>query len=52
MEKLDEMIRARLRIVLWKQWKSITGRARNLMKLGHLRTQTYRLANTRKDTVG
>ena len=32
MVKLDEMMRSRLRIVLWKQWKGITGRARNLMK--------------------
>ncbi|WP_410479197.1 group II intron maturase-specific domain-containing protein [Pedobacter miscanthi] len=34
MLRLDELMRTRLRIVLWKQWKSITGRARNLMKMG------------------
>lgn len=48
MEKLDEMMRARLRIVLWKQWKSITGRARNLMKMGLVKSRAYQLANTRK----
>jgi len=48
MIRLDEMIRNRLRIVLWKQWKSITGRARNLMKLGIVKTRAYQLANTRK----
>lgn len=48
MEKLDELMRTRLRIVLWKQWKSITGRARNLMKVGVVKSRAYQLANTRK----
>ncbi|MFC1226787.1 group II intron reverse transcriptase/maturase, partial [Pedobacter sp. BG31] len=48
MAKLDEMMRNRLRIVLWKQWKSITGRARNLMKMGVVKSRAYQLANTRK----
>lgn len=48
MLKLDEMMRTRLRIVLWKQWKSITGRARNLMKMGVAKSRAYQLANTRK----
>ena len=48
MIRLDEMTRSRLRTVLWKQWKSITGRARNLMKLGIVKTRAYQLANTRK----
>jgi RNA-directed DNA polymerase len=48
MAKLDEMMRTRLRIVLWKQWKSITGRARNLMKMGVVKSRAYQLANTRK----
>jgi len=48
MVKLDEMMRSRLRIVLWKQWKGITGRARNLMKMGVIRSRAYQLANTRK----
>lgn len=48
MVKLDEMMRTRLRIVLWKQWKSITGRARQLMKMGVVKSRAYQLANTRK----
>jgi len=48
MEKLDELMRTRLRIVLWKQWKGITGRARNLMKVGVVKSRAYQLANTRK----
>ncbi|WP_449421139.1 hypothetical protein, partial [Pedobacter rhizosphaerae] len=38
----------RLRIVLWKQWKSIKGRARNLMEMGVGKSRAYQLANTRK----
>jgi len=41
-------MRTRLRIVLWKQWKSIKGRARNLMKMGLEKSRAYQLANTRK----
>ncbi|WP_411274055.1 group II intron reverse transcriptase/maturase [Daejeonella sp.] len=48
MVKLDEMMRTRLRIVLWKQWKNITGRARKLMKMGVVKSRAYQLANTRK----
>jgi len=48
MLRLDELMRTRLRIVLWKQWKSITGRARNLMKMGVVKSRAYQLANTRK----
>ncbi len=48
MEKLDGLMRTRLRIVLWKQWKGITGRARNLMKVGVVKSRAYQLANTRK----
>jgi len=48
MVKLDELMRTRLRIVLWKQWKSIKGRARNLMKMGLVKSRAYQLANTRK----
>jgi RNA-directed DNA polymerase len=48
MVRLDELMRTRLRIVLWKQWKSIRGRARNLMKMGVVKSRAYQLANTRK----
>lgn len=43
MARLDEITRPRLRIVLWKQWKGITGRARNLMKLGIAKKRAYQL---------
>lgn len=48
MTKLDEMTRTRLRIIIWKQWKSITGRARNLMKIGVPKAKAYEWANSRK----
>lgn len=48
MEKLDELMRTRLRIVMWKQWKGTTGRTRNLMKIGVEKSRAYQLANTRK----
>jgi hypothetical protein len=41
-------MRTRLRIILWEQWKGITGRARNLMRMGVVKSRAYRLANTRK----
>jgi RNA-directed DNA polymerase len=34
MQKLDSKAYNRLRICIWKQWKTISGRYRNLMKLG------------------
>jgi RNA-directed DNA polymerase len=48
MTRLDEMTRTRLRIIIWKQWKSITGRARNLMKIGVQKAKAYEWANSRK----
>jgi RNA-directed DNA polymerase len=48
MTRLDEMTRSRLRIITWKQWKSITGRARNLMKIGVPKARAYEWANSRK----
>lgn len=32
--KLDEMVRVRLRMIIWKQWKKTHTRMRNLIKLG------------------
>ena len=48
MIRLDESVRTRLRIVLWAQWKTITGRARNLMRLGVTKSKAFQLSNTRK----
>ena len=34
LEKLDEMIRTRLRMCIWKSWKKISNRIKQLIKLG------------------
>jgi RNA-directed DNA polymerase len=41
MQKLDEMFRHRLRMGLWKQWKTPQMRLRNLEKLGLSRRASY-----------
>jgi len=48
MTRLDEMTRTRLRIIIWKQWKTITGRIRNLIKIGIQKAKAYEWANSRK----
>ena len=48
MTELDKLVRRRLRILLWKQWKTIGNRIRNLVKLGVKRWLAYQHANTRK----
>jgi Retron-type reverse transcriptase len=48
MLKLDEMMRVRLRIIIWKQWKHAKTRQRNLMKLGVSRGKAYEWSHTRK----
>ena len=44
----DEWYRRRLRMVLWKQWKRISTKQANLMKLGVDRYKAWEYANTRK----
>jgi RNA-directed DNA polymerase len=44
----DEWYRRRLRMVLWKQWKRISTKQANLMKLGINRQKAWEYANTRK----
>jgi RNA-directed DNA polymerase len=46
--KVDEWYRRRLRMVIWKQWKRIRTRGRNLMKLGINKYKAWEWANTRK----
>ena len=46
--RVDEWYRRRLRMVLWKQWKRIRTRGRNLMKLGIVKYKAWEFANTRK----
>lgn len=46
--KVDEWYRRRLRMVIWKQWKRIRTRLRNLLKLGVGKQKAWEHANTRK----
>jgi len=46
--RVDEWYRRRLRMVIWKQWKRIKTRLRNLTKLGVNKYKAYEWANTRK----
>jgi len=48
MEELNQWIRRRLRMYIWKQWKKISTKANNLMKLGAKRQKAWEWANTRK----
>ena len=46
--ELDKWIRRRLRACIWKQWKKIRTRYRNLVKLGIDNWKAWEYANTRK----
>jgi len=46
--RVDEWYRRRLRMVIWKQWKRVRTRGRNLMKLGINKYKAWEWANTRK----
>lgn len=48
LKELDKWIRRRLRACIWKQWKKISTRHRNLVKLGINKYKTWEYANTRK----
>jgi RNA-directed DNA polymerase len=48
MIRLDEMMRVRLRIIIWKQWKHAKTRQRHLMKLGINRGKAYEWSHARK----
>ena len=43
-ERLDSSIRYRLRMCIWKHWKTAKNRAKNLMKLGVPRWAAYNVA--------
>lgn len=45
---LDEWLRSRIRQYIWKSWKKIKTRIKNLVKLGMTRNQARAFANTRK----
>ena len=46
--EIDEWYRRRLRMVIWKQWKRIKTKGRNLIKLGIESSKAWSFANTRK----
>jgi len=46
--RIDEWLRRRLRMCIWKQWKLVRTRYRNLKKLGISDNQSHQWANTRK----
>ena len=48
MKRIDEWYRRRLRMVIWKQWKKIKTKRRNLIKLGINKYKAWEYANTRK----
>lgn len=48
MKELDELVRTRLRMGLWKQWKKPKTKMQNLLRLGVKRQQAYEWGNSRK----
>ena len=48
MKRLDEYVRTRLRIGIWKQWKQPETRRMNLMKLGIKNQKAYEWSYSRK----
>ena len=48
MQELDELVRTRLRMGLWKQWKRPYRRRMNLKKLGINPGKAYEWSNSRK----
>ncbi len=48
MIRTDEWYRRRLRMVIWKQWKRVRTRFRNLKSLGLHKFKAWEFANTRK----
>lgn len=48
LERIDEWFRRRLRSLIWKQWKRIKTKLRNLIKLGIPKQKAWEYANTRK----
>ena len=48
MVELNQWLRRRLRMYIWKQWKKIGTKTINLMKLGATKQKAWEWANTRK----
>ena len=47
-ERAEELLRTRLRVIKWKEWKRTQTRIAELIKLGISRAKAYQYANTRK----
>ena len=47
-KRLDELLRSRVRKLLWQKWKKPKTRRRNLIKLGIPKSRAYQWSNTRK----
>ena len=47
MKELDELVRTRLRMGIWKQWKRIKTKVMNLQKLGISKQKAYEWGNSR-----
>ena len=47
-EGIEEFLRTRLRVIRWKEWKRISTKIRELVKLGVSKGLAYQHANTRK----
>ena len=47
-EEIDEHLRTRIRVIIWKQWKVPTRKEKALIKLGVEPGLAYNIANTRK----
>ncbi|WP_413773548.1 group II intron maturase-specific domain-containing protein [Marinobacter sp. Arc7-DN-1] len=43
-EAMDGWVRRRLRLILWRQWKRVHTRARNLMRLGLVEERAWKSA--------
>ena len=48
MKQIDESIRRKLRVIIWKQWKKIRKRYTSLRKLGIAHRDAYVTANSRR----
>ncbi|WP_229029134.1 group II intron reverse transcriptase/maturase [Flavobacterium sp. SLB02] len=47
-KRIDEWLRFRIRILIWKSWKKISTKYNNLKKIGVKDNQAYQWSNTRK----
>lgn len=48
LQVLDEWYRRRLRMCIWKNWKKVKARFKNLMRCGIDKSKAWEWANTRK----